>query len=229
MNYLKVYCNLIRKAENRIPPEGYTEKHHTFPVSIFGKNNRIVVLTNREHYIAHALLEKICLKRYGENHGNTVRMSNAHTLMISNGRYYNSHLYEGARIRVSKSMMGNKRGVGRKSTEEYKENLRIKATGRLHTEETKQKLSKYFTENPSYGMLGKGEKYEWKNSNGSIFYGTTAMLIRKFPEQKLDFGYLHKMVQKNIYKKEIKGYNTYKGWTVSELEQGLPKVPENAI
>jgi hypothetical protein len=219
MNYLKVYCNLIRKAENRTPPEGYTEKHHTFPVSIFGKNSRIVVLTNREHYIAHALLEKICLKRYGENHGNTVRMSNAHTLMISNGRYYNSHLYEGARIRVSKSMMGNKRGVGRKSTEEEKENLRIKATGRLHTEETKQKLSKYFTENPSYGMLGKGEKYEWKNSNGSSFYGTTAMLIRKFPEQKLDFAYLRKMVQKNIYKKELKGYNTCKGWAVYELAQ----------
>jgi hypothetical protein len=229
MNYLKAYCNLIRKAENRTLPEGYTEKYHTFPVSIFGKNNRIVVLTNREHYIAHALLEKICLKRYGENHGNTVKMSNAHTLMISNGRYYNSHLYEGARIRVSKSMMGNKRGVGRKSTEEEKENLRIKATGRLHTEETKQKLSKHFTENPSYGMLGKGEKYEWKNSNGSIFYGTTAMLIRNFPEQKLDFGYLHKMIQKNINKKELKGYNTYKGWTVYELAQGNSKIPQDAL
>jgi hypothetical protein len=23
MNYLKVYCNLIRKAETRTPPEGY--------------------------------------------------------------------------------------------------------------------------------------------------------------------------------------------------------------
>jgi hypothetical protein len=41
MNYLKHYCNLIRKAENRVPPEGYTEKHHTFPKSIFGKNNRV--------------------------------------------------------------------------------------------------------------------------------------------------------------------------------------------
>jgi len=229
MNYLKHYCNLIRKAENRTPPEGYTEKHHTFPKSIFGKNNRIVVLTNREHYVAHCLLEKICIKRYGVNHYRTFKMNTAHMMMKSNGRYYNSHLYEGARIRISKSMMGNKRGEGRKYTEEQKENLRIRATGRGHTEETKQKLSKYFTENPSYGMLGKGEKYEWKNSNGSIFYGTTAMLIRKFPEQKLDFGYLHKMVQKNIYKKELKGYNTYKGWTVYELAQGLPKVPENAL
>ena len=55
MNYLKTYCNLIRKTEQR----GYTKKkakeqglyvegHHTFPMSIFGKNKRIVYLTARE-------------------------------------------------------------------------------------------------------------------------------------------------------------------------------------
>ena len=32
MNYLKTYCSLIRKAENRDCPEGYVEKHHIFPV-----------------------------------------------------------------------------------------------------------------------------------------------------------------------------------------------------
>ena len=68
MNYLKTYCNLIRKTEQR----GYTKKkakeqglyvegHHTFPKSIYGKNTRIVYLTAREHYIAHALLERICI------------------------------------------------------------------------------------------------------------------------------------------------------------------------
>jgi hypothetical protein len=65
MNYLKVYCNLIRKAENETLPEDYIEKHHTFPKSIFGDNKRIVALTPRKHYIAHLLLEKICIKRYG--------------------------------------------------------------------------------------------------------------------------------------------------------------------
>ena len=98
MNYLKVYCNLIRKAENRTPPEDYTEKHHTFPVSIFGKNNRIVVLTAREHYIAHALLEKICIQRYGLRDKRTIKMTYAHTSMVAvngnNERYYNSYLYE---------------------------------------------------------------------------------------------------------------------------------------
>jgi len=49
MNYLKIYCNLIRKAENRTPPEGYTEKHHIFPLSISGKNKRIVVLNAKTH------------------------------------------------------------------------------------------------------------------------------------------------------------------------------------
>jgi hypothetical protein len=99
MNYLKVYCNLIRKAENRTPPEGYTEKHHTFPKSIYGKNNRLVVLTAREHYIAHALLERIYMKRYGLKDQRTIKMTYAHLAMKCNSGYVNSHLYEGAKIR----------------------------------------------------------------------------------------------------------------------------------
>ncbi len=106
MNYLKVYCNLIRKAETRTHPEGYTEKHHIFPISIFGKNNRTVVLTAREHYISHILLQKICEKRYGINHKNTQKMLCAHINMKSKGRYYNSYLYENAKVKRSESMRG---------------------------------------------------------------------------------------------------------------------------
>ena len=106
MNYLKVYCNLIRKAENRIPPEEYTEKHHIFPKSIFGKNNRIVVLTGREHYIAHALLEKIYIKRYGLKDQRTIKMIYAHTYMKGNGNYVNSYLYECSVMRRKNLMIG---------------------------------------------------------------------------------------------------------------------------
>lgn len=123
MNYLKVYCNLIRKAENRTPPEGYTEKHHTFPVSIFGKNNRIVVLTAREHYIAHALLEKAFIKRYGLHHYRTQKMNNAHILMKSSC-YCNSYLYENARIRRSENIKGEKNPMyGRKHSPETIERM----------------------------------------------------------------------------------------------------------
>jgi hypothetical protein len=111
MNYLKVYCNLIRKAENRTSPEGYVEKHHIFPKSIFGKNNRVIILTGREHYIAHLLLQKICEKRYGIRHRSTQKMLCAHINMKSKGRYCNSYLYENARVKRSESM--------RKTCEEY--------------------------------------------------------------------------------------------------------------
>lgn len=107
MNCLKVYCNLIRRAKNRTPPQGYTEKHHIFPKSIFGDNNKIVVLTAREHYIAHCLLERICLKRYGLYHKNTQKMLCAHINMKSKNRYYNSTLYETAKIKRSESMKGS--------------------------------------------------------------------------------------------------------------------------
>jgi hypothetical protein len=107
MNYLKVYCNLIRKAENRTSPEGYTEKHHTFPVSIYGKNNRIVILTSKEHYIAHILLEKIFIKRNGLNHRKSKKMISAHINMKGKNRYFNSRLYDCSRKKRSENMKGS--------------------------------------------------------------------------------------------------------------------------
>ena len=160
MNYLKVYCNLIRKAENRTPPEGYVEKHHTFPKSIFGNNKRIVVLTSREHYIAHVLLEKIYIKRCGINDKKTIKMNNAHILMKSKGKYYNSHLYGNAKIRRSENMKGKKPYIMTEGTrnkmseysknrsEEHKKKLSESLKGRMpanygksHSEETKRKIS----------------------------------------------------------------------------------------
>ena len=113
MNYLRVYCNLIRKAENRTPPEGYTEKHHTFPKSIYGKNNRLVVLTAREHYIAHALLEKAFIKRYGLSDKRTFKMQYAFCSMNHQKRniknlYKNSILYEKSKIKYINSLKGQK-------------------------------------------------------------------------------------------------------------------------
>ena len=125
MNYLKVYCNLIRKAENRTPPEGYTEKHHTFPVSIFGKNKRVVTLTPREHYVSHVLLERICIRRYGLKDQRTIKMTYAHSIMKGNGGYVNSYLYESARIRFSEAKKGENHPM----------------FGKVHSEETKAKIS----------------------------------------------------------------------------------------
>lgn len=111
MNYLKDYCNLIRKVEHRVPPGGYTEKHHIFPKSIYGNNNRIVVLSGREHYIAHALLEKALIKRYGKNDKRTIKMTVAFWCMNNQktkNEYLNSYLYETSRIRFIDSQQSKK-------------------------------------------------------------------------------------------------------------------------
>jgi hypothetical protein len=117
MNYLKHYCKLIRKAEKRTLTEGYVEKHHIFPKSIFGNNNKLVVLTAREHYIAHALLEKVYIKRYGLKNRKTIKMITAFWCMNNQNtrnEYFNSHLYEYSRIRFIESVRG------KELTEEHK-------------------------------------------------------------------------------------------------------------
>lgn len=164
MNYLKVYCNLIRKAENRTPPEGYTEKHHIFPVSIFGKNNIVVVLTGREHYIAHALLEKIYIKRYGLKDKRTQKMITAFWCMNNlknKNKYLNSYLYEGARARKSLLMSGENNYMhGRNHTDESKEKIRISRIGKKRSKKTREKLSIIAKNRKQNPMLGKKQSPE---------------------------------------------------------------------
>jgi hypothetical protein len=150
MNYLKVYCNLIRKAENRTPPEGYTEKHHTFPKGIFGSNNRLVVLTAREHYISHLLLEKIYIKRYGVGNENTRKMTLTCVMMRNRSEKYNSHLYEQVRVRYIENMKEKMKGEGNPSygvpcSEERKQKIREKHLGRKASQETRDKMSEVRT------------------------------------------------------------------------------------
>lgn len=160
MNYLKVYCNLIRKAEKRgyskkkAKEQGlYVEGHHTFPVSIFGKNKRIVYLTAREHYITHSLLEKVCIKRYGLNHWKTKKMTNAHIIMGGRGKYKNSYIYENARKRYSQNRCGipmkqsskiklrNQR-LGKRHPPELVEQITNKIRGQKRSKEQKDRMSK---------------------------------------------------------------------------------------
>jgi len=192
MNYLKVYCNLIRKAENRTLVEGYTEKHHTFPKSIFGKNKRVVVLTAREHYIAHALLERVCIKRYGLNHYRTHKMTYAFWMMCNTNGRQNSYLYEELKIRRSnilKSLAGeNHFNRGKKRSPETIEKLRKASTGKKLSIETRKKLSelKRGKNHPYYGKThteetrrkiseNRKEKYfhtkEWKEMIGEMNRG----------------------------------------------------------
>lgn len=131
MNYLKQYIKLIKKA--RVTnQEGYCERHHVFPKSIFGDNNFIIKLTARQHYIAHALLEKIYIKRYGNQDVKTKKMIRAFFMMNNaNGnkqqRYTNSRLFESSKLRFSERMSGENSpfyGKKRVFTEQHLANMR---------------------------------------------------------------------------------------------------------
>lgn len=75
--------------------EQYTQKHHILPKSISPQSKDIIILSAREHFIAHALLIKITQK--SQNKQNYYKMVYAFNNMNRNGsgkRYTNSHLYE---------------------------------------------------------------------------------------------------------------------------------------
>lgn len=84
MDHSKHYNKLIEKAKNRVAPSGYVEKHHIIPRSLGGSDKacNIVVLTAREHFVAHQLLAHI--------HGGKMWYA---LWMMSNARRYGSRHY----------------------------------------------------------------------------------------------------------------------------------------
>lgn len=74
MNYKKHYNLLVEKAIlNNTQHKSNYEKHHIIPSSLGGSNDidNLVLLTPKEHFIAHFLLLKIYKKEYILNKNNT--------------------------------------------------------------------------------------------------------------------------------------------------------------
>ena len=63
--YLRLYERLIFIAKNRKSPEQYTEQHHIIPRCVGGTDHKenLIILTYREHFIAHWILTEICPDR----------------------------------------------------------------------------------------------------------------------------------------------------------------------
>ena len=137
----------MRKAEQRgwtrkSAPE-FTERHHVFPVSIFGKNSKTILLTPREHYIAHLLLYKATLKRYGQ-HRFTFAMAKAVTAMCITESKLQNRTYLPSRVVATARGMAadSQRGVPKpKSTREKMSQARLGRKFNPHSDETKAKMS----------------------------------------------------------------------------------------
>ena len=95
MNYKKIYLQLIEQAKERKLQKLdrsdqnyiYTEIHHIVPRALneTDENDNLVVLTGREHYVAHRLLANICKAEYGSNSNEYRKMLAATMRMASDG------------------------------------------------------------------------------------------------------------------------------------------------
>ena len=123
MNYTKIYNDLIfsRKLLNRRKKDDkYYENHHIIPKCLGGTNDvdNLIDLTPEEHYLAHQLLVKM--------YPNHAGLAYAAELMCygADGRRNNNKSFGWIKRIISKHKKA------KTLTEEQKENLRRKATGK---------------------------------------------------------------------------------------------------
>ena len=142
MNYQKIYNDLILKAklENRIklkrndPNFIYYEKHHIIPRCLNGLNSvdNLILLTAREHFIAHKLLVEI----YTQNRSLKSALWLMCVISKNHKRNYKISSKEYGRIREEsiKVLIENA------NTKENIERLRIINTGIKFSDERKRNI-----------------------------------------------------------------------------------------
>jgi len=123
--YSKWYWTLVDKAKTRTAISGYVEKHHIIPHSMGGKKQKsnLVILTAREHFVAHCLLARCVQNQYKEKMDLAVHMMQVNP--STQQRYQNSRLIAIAKQGVSESTKRRMTGIkfGPRS-EEHKAKLR---------------------------------------------------------------------------------------------------------
>lgn len=154
MNHQAHYDLLIKKAITRKIPDGYVEKHHIIPKCLGGSNDKsnIVVLTGREHFIAHMLLAKI----HGGGLWQASKMMMKFSKKNKQKRYVNSKLYEIAKKEWKNFLIGKKRpsNIG--------DAIRKSRIGSFASEKTKLKMSEV-----RKGKPRSGDPAKWKHSDAA--------------------------------------------------------------
>ncbi|MCK9544170.1 MAG: NUMOD3 domain-containing DNA-binding protein [Novosphingobium sp.] len=150
MNYQKIYNDLIENAKSKNrkrlkrdnPKFVYYERHHIVPRCMGGQNDKenLVLLTAREHFVAHKLLVEIYPKN-GKLYCAIFKMINCSNKFQDRNYIVSSREYDKIRKEFSDFMSKLKKGKrGTPHTEEFKKYLSKKFKGRKVSEETKEKL-----------------------------------------------------------------------------------------
>ena len=141
--YEKWYNALIDRAKKRAWSKKtapcYVELHHIVPKSLGGTNasTNLVVLTAREHCVAHLML---C--RFGDKN-QKIRMTNALQRFLYSSKTVSSTLYESCRKNyssiVSERFRGNSYRLGKKDSEETRKKKSVPGKGGTWKREDKHK------------------------------------------------------------------------------------------
>ena len=170
MNYKEIYKKLINKAksENRKKSDiVYYEAHHIKPRSFGGKGDyrntnhpNIVLLTPKEHYIAHLLLVAIYPNspamhkalwnmcnvkkdvRYKPSAKTycTIRTEYIKNTSGSGNHFFGKNHSDESKLKIGKSSLNRKTFLGKTHTKETKQKIADFRKGKAASEETKAKI-----------------------------------------------------------------------------------------
>jgi len=167
VNYQRIYESLIEKAkkEQRIKHNGiYYENHHITPKCLGGsdENNNLVLLTAKEHYVAHKLLTYI----YKGNrkiacsfHFMTYGEYNFKINLTSRDYIYARELLSMTPVSEETKIKMSKAGKGRKFSLEHKNKISKALTGQKRSKESIKKWKDNFEKRKdTYVSPMKGKK-----------------------------------------------------------------------
>lgn len=172
MDYKRTYNKLIIRCKSQDRNKGdstYYEAHHIVPVCFGGKGDRrnqkhpnIVLLTAKEHYIAHLLLvamypDSPCMLRALWNMCNTgkkerykpsartferIRNEYAQSTKGANATFFGKKHTIESLVKIGAASKGRKANLGNRHTKESREKIANARKGKIFiTEETKKKIS----------------------------------------------------------------------------------------
>lgn len=186
--YTKWYFKLIENAKNRSNVEIYMEKHHIIPKSLGGTDyENIVLLTAKEHFVAHHLLTKMV-----ENKNDKGKMWSAFFLMHvghDGKRPMFSRTYEISRIQ----MATHKKEINLGANNPY--------YGKNHTTDVRSKMSKNWN---------KSAKRNHDTNIYTFVHDKYGIEICSRNELCLKYGLNHKRIWTIINKTQ----KTANGWSV---------------
>lgn len=221
MNYQRIYNELINSRLLH-PATGYVERHHILPKSLGGSDSlqNIVVLTAREHFIAHLLLSKI----YVEGTINWIKMQKALMRMMSmrpyQQRYSPSKWYAYCRKKASIANSMNQSG---KNNSQFGKAWVYNETIKISKSIKKELLSTYLEKGWCNGRV---LKWEGTCKNRKTPYLSPEEYIEK--EVK-------KEKRKNIEQQNVQKYTEYYliydtfGWKEFVKRTGYNKTKQNLV